>query len=104
AVLHDKAADYVTACSVKIASVSMLHGGYIWLYAPRSISVEHEGHVNVFSEGPGDRVPLLLAPKQRFPRIKVLRLVEVAVRDVGVVFQAGDRKQVVSICGLPDVH
>jgi hypothetical protein len=33
----------------------------------------------------------------------VLRLVEIAARDIGVVLQAGDREQIVAVGRLPDV-
>ena len=49
---------------------------------PGAVAIERQRDVDVGAQRPRDRVPVLLAPQQRLPRIEVLRLVEVAVGDV----------------------
>src|SRR5215471_20345104 len=71
---------------------------------PRSVSIQRKRDVDVRSQRRCDRVPVLLAPHEGLPRVKVLRFMEVAVGNVGVVLEARDREQIVSVGRLPDVH
>jgi hypothetical protein len=54
-----------------------------------AVAVERQRDVDVLPQGVGDRFPVFLALEQRLPRVKMLRLVEVAVGDVGIVLEAG---------------